>query len=312
MSAPVVVAVVSWNTRELLERCLAALQPDVDSGLASVWVVDNASTDGSADVVPDWATLHASAENLGFGRAVDLVAEQTASPWLVAANADVAPRPGALEALIDAGAADPGAGALAPRLLLPDGSTQHSVFPFPTVPFTAAFALGLAQRAGDRLCLEGHWDPARGRRVPWAIGAFLLLRRAAFAMAGGFGAQRWMYAEDLDLGWRLREAGWATRYVPSAVVEHESAASTGALWGEERTVRWQAATYDWLRATRGPARARAVYALNVAGAAVRARGHDWRAERARGWLDVHRRAWAEGPPQPESSTRAASSPSRTA
>lgn len=299
MSAPVVVAVVSWNTRELLERCLESLAGDVEAGLASVWVVDNGSSDGSAALVAGLPNGIALKENVGFGAAVDLVAARTASPWLVAANADVAVRPGALAALVAAGARDVGAGAVAPRLVLPDGSTQHSVHPFPSVPFVAAFNAGLTPRLlGDRLCLEGHWNPSRARRVPWAIAAFLLIRRSAFLAAGGFGTERWMYAEDLDLGWRLRQAGWATRYEPSAVVDHESAAATSALWGDERTVRWQAATYDWLRRTRGPARARAVYSLNVVGASARARGSGWEAERARGWLDVHRRAWAEGAPSP--------------
>ena len=298
MGAPVVVAVVSWNTRALLERCLASLRADVDAGLAEVWVVDNASSDGSVSVVPDWANVMALTENVGFGAAVDLVAERTASPWLVAANADVAVRPAALERLL--GAARPDDGAVAPRLILPDGSTQHSVYPFPSVGFTAAFNAGLATWAGETLCLEGFWDPEVARRVPWAIAAFLLLRRGAFAQAGGFGAERFMYAEDLDLGWRLRQAGWHTRYEPGAEVEHESAASTSAAWGEERTVRWQAATYDWIRRTHGDASARAVYALNVAGARVRARGGDWRAQRARGWLDTHRRAWREGAPSPSS------------
>jgi GT2 family glycosyltransferase len=311
MSAPVVVAVVSWNTRELLERCLESLRADAEAGLADVWVVDNASTDASAQVVPDWARCVALEENVGFGAAVDLVAERTSSPWLVAANADVAVTAGALAALVEAGAQDPCAGALAPRLVLPDGTTQHSVYPFPSVPFAAAFNVGLAQRFGDRLCLEGHWNADRARRVPWAIAAFLLVRRAAYAQVGGFGSERWMYAEDLDLGWRLHRHGWSTRYVPAAVVQHESAASTSALWGEERTVRWQAATYDWLRRARSPLAARAVYSLNVAGAAVRGRGSGWQAERSRRWADVHRRAWREGAPQ-ASSTRAASSPSRTA
>ena len=73
-------------------------------------------------------------ENLGYGRAINLVAERTTSEWLAIANADVALRPGALERLMAAGDADPGAGVIAPRLILPDGSTQHSAWAFPTVP----------------------------------------------------------------------------------------------------------------------------------------------------------------------------------
>jgi GT2 family glycosyltransferase len=105
--------------------------------------------------------------------------------------------------------------------------------------------------------------------VPWAIGAFLLVRRAAWDAVGGFDPEQWMYAEDLDLGWRLHRAGWATRYEPRAVVDHHEAAATAQAWGEERTERWQRATYAWMLRRRGLARTRAAAAMNVAGAAAR-------------------------------------------
>jgi N-acetylglucosaminyl-diphospho-decaprenol L-rhamnosyltransferase len=94
VSAPVAVAVVSWNTRELLAGCLRSLAPEADAGRAEVWVVDNASSDGSPELVRDefpWAQLVASDENLGFGRAVNAVAERTESDWIAPANADAKP-----------------------------------------------------------------------------------------------------------------------------------------------------------------------------------------------------------------------------
>ena len=133
---PVTVAVVSWNTRELLLRCLSSLARDVESGLASVWVVDNGSTDGSLEAArkaAPWAEVVNAGENLGFGRAVNRVAERTESPWIVAANADVAPEPGALATLVEAGH-ESEVGCVAPRLILPNGETQHSAYPFPTIP----------------------------------------------------------------------------------------------------------------------------------------------------------------------------------
>ena len=69
---PIAVAVVSWNTRDLLDACLASLKPAVDDGLAEVWVVDNASEDGSPELVRDhhpWVKLEARPDNLGFGKA---------------------------------------------------------------------------------------------------------------------------------------------------------------------------------------------------------------------------------------------------
>ncbi len=281
----VVAAVVSHNTRDLLERCLAAL------GGVETWVVDNASTDGSAEVVRPPARLIASRENLGFGRAVNRVAAQAGDwDWLVVANADTAPEPGALDALLRAGAADPGAGALAPRLVRPDGTTQHSVHPFWSPGFALRFNTGLHPRAwAEEHCLEGAWDPDRPRRVPWAIGAFLLLRRQAWDEAGGFDPAQWLYAEDLDLGWRLAAAGWATRYVPEARVRHEESASIAPLWGEERVDRWMAATYEWLHRRRGRTRATAVAALSASGALARAAlaRDPWRRRMERRWARLH-------------------------
>jgi len=281
----VAVAVVSWNTRDLLRDCLRSL---VDEPLAEVWVVDNASTDGSAAMVAQEfpsVRLVASDRNLGFGPAVNLVASKTAAPWLAPANADIELRPGALGALLDAGERRPRAGILAPRLELPSGETQHSVYAFPTIPFTARFNLGFHRRIGDRLCLEGFWDPSRERDVDWAIGAFLLVRRAAWDAAGGFDQGQWMYAEDLDLGWRVARAGWSTHYVPSARVLHHASAATTQAWGDERTLRWLRSTYAWMLRRRGLARTRITAAINVAGAYARARNPYFRM-----WGGLHRRA----------------------
>src|SRR3954451_15774620 len=96
MAGPITVAVVSWNTRDLLRRCLNSLRDD----RLEVWVVDNSSDDGSARLVREefpGVRLLALDENIGFGRAVNLVADQTASEWLLVANADVTLAPGALD-----------------------------------------------------------------------------------------------------------------------------------------------------------------------------------------------------------------------
>ena len=302
--AAVAVAVVSWNTRDLLDRCLRSLRSEADAGRAEVWVVDNGSTDGSPELVRErhpWVHLVESGENLGFGRAVHLVAERTAAAWSAPSNADVALREGALERLLATGEADGGAGVVAPRLVLPDGRTQHSVWAFPTVFATVLQNLGpwiVPRRLGDRFALRDMWRPDRARRVPWAVGAFLLVRRSAWDEVGGFDAGQWMSAEDLDLGWRLRQAGWATRYEPRAVVDHEESAATGRVWGDDLPIHWQRCAYAWMLRRRGRARTVAVGLLNLGGSAARlvvfsalarARGGHWagRAGPLRRWTLVH-------------------------
>ncbi len=301
----VTIAVVSWNSRELLLRCLRSLAPEVETGRAEVWVVDNGSADGSADAArhaAPWAEIVASRENLGFGPAVNLVARRTESEWIAPANADVALEPGALGALLAAGA-DPRVGCVAPRLIEPSGKTQHSAYPFPGLGFTLLFNLGLHEaipRLADHLCLEGHWNPDQPRAVPWAIGAFLCIRRTAFDEAGGFDDERWLYAEDLDLGWRLNRRGWVTRYEPGARVLHAEGAATTPVFGERKTESFMAATYATIRRALGPRRAAIIGWMNVAGAAgrllwmepVAAVSPRWRHRRdvTRRWLRAHLRA----------------------
>ena len=271
---PVTVAVVSWNTRALLLRCLDSLRPEVDAGRAVVVVVDNASADGSAAAAragAPWAQVIALGVNRGFGAAVNLVAAGSATPWLIAANADVALRPGALTALLAAGR-DPRAGAVAPKLILPGGAVQDSVGPLPSPTQALELALGLHRLLpgrGARRCLPGQWDPERAREVPWAIAALLLLRRSAFDAVGGFDERQWMYAEDLDLGWRLRQAGWTTRYEPTAVVDHASGAATALAFGDRRRERFMRETYAVIERRRGRRVARVTAAINVVGAALR-------------------------------------------
>lgn len=272
----VTVAVVSWNTRSLLADCLRSLWSSVEAGRAEVWVFDNASTDGSPEMVREsfpWARLVASSENLGFGAGVNEIARRTATPWIAPANADISLAPDALSILLEEGARHPEAGAIAPRLILPDGSTQHSCYPFPTVPFTLAYltgATGRSRRLARRWHIGPGFDGAHSQEVPWAVGAFLLVRRRAWDEVGGFDDAQWMYAEDLDLGWRLMKAGWRTRYSSRARVHHVEAAATNQAWGGARHLRWHASTYSWLARRRGLRYAQLLAVVNVVGFLLRA------------------------------------------
>lgn len=275
-TAAVTIVVVSWNTRALLAQCLDALRADAVAGLADVWVVDNASSDGSADLVRSgypWVHLIASSENLGFGAAVNLVAARAHTAWIAPANADTRVTPGALRRLLVAGDEHPEAAILAPRLILPDGTTQHSVYPFPTVPFTAAYVSGAvahSRRLARHWCIDAGFDPEIERDVDWAVGAFLVVRRSAWETVGGFDGEQWMYAEDLDLGWRLHKAGYRSRYVPGARVHHAESSATAQAWGGERYARWHASTYAWMARRRGWPLMRLVAAINVLGHLLRA------------------------------------------
>jgi N-acetylglucosaminyl-diphospho-decaprenol L-rhamnosyltransferase len=273
--ARVAIAVVSTNLRELLAPCLLSMQEEVDSGLAEVWVVDNASSDGSLEMVRSdfpWVNLIPLDRNMGYGRAVNLVAERSTTPWIAPANEDIELRPGALERLLQTGEDNADAAIVAPRLELPNGSTQHSVHPFPTLGVTALVNVGahrLSRRLADRLCMPPDWDPARPREVPWAIATFMVIRRDAFEEVGGFSADQFIHAEDLDLGWRLARAGWKARFEPRATVFHVGSAATRKAFGEDLWPRWMAASYSWMARRRNLGVAWSVAVVNVAGALAR-------------------------------------------
>ena len=224
--------------------------------------------------------------NVGFGPAVNLVAARTSAPFVAPANADIQLRPGALRALFDAAGRHPRAGILAPRLEL-------AVRRDPALGLClsrrcrsrCAFNLGLANRFGDRLCLEGHWNAEGERDVDWALGAFL--RRAS----RGLGRRRRVRRAAVDVrggprpGLARGAPGYSTRYVPSARVLHHASAATTQAWGDERTLRWLRSTYWWLLRRRGLSRTRATALINVLGAYARARDPYFRM-----WGGLHRRA----------------------
>lgn len=275
MAAQVAIAVVSTNTKDLLAPALRSMEPEHREGRAEVWVVDNASTDGSPEMVErefPWVNLVALEENLGYGRAVNLVADRTDTPWIAPANEDIELEPGALEALIATGAAHPEAGTVAPRLVHPDGATQHSVFSFPTLRFTILFNLGLVRLTdgiADRYLVQGRWNPERPREVDWAIATFYLVRREAWDQVDGFDRDQFMHAEDLALAWKLADRGWRTRYEPDARIRHVGQVASQRAFGPDLNVRYMAATYGWMARNKGIHFARATAVVNWLGAAAR-------------------------------------------
>lgn len=179
---------------------------------------------------------------------------------------------GALDALIAAGGRRPECGALAPRLVLPSGETQRSVFRFPHLLDQLLVVVGahcISNRVSRRLDVQRVSCPPVEYEVDYAMGAFLVLRRNAFDAVGGFDERQWMYAEDMDLSWRLRRAGWTTLYVPTVTIRHVGGAASDVAFASEAPTRTLAALYAWLERRRGRRRMLAFVAINLAGATLR-------------------------------------------
>lgn len=225
------VAVVSYNTRDILATCLESL---VSAGVEDVTIVDNGSTDGTIELVREHFPsfrLKLSDKNRGYGAAAnDAIRDSTCSAVLVL-NSDTVVRPGALALLTDYLTAHPEAGLVGPRLVNPDDSLQRSCFPFPGL-FDALVSetgthrlLGLIP--GVRQLFLRTWSHDRARRVPWVLGAALAIRLSAFATVGGFDEEIFMYGEEVDFARRLSAAGYETHFTPSATIMHIRGGSSG-------------------------------------------------------------------------------------
>jgi N-acetylglucosaminyl-diphospho-decaprenol L-rhamnosyltransferase len=224
--------IVSYNYGDLLEPSVRSVVEDTSAGAPDVVVVDNASTDGSADALraamPEVRTL-AAPGNVGYARGANFGIAATDTPFVAVLNGDLELKPGVAAAMLDALAADPRLGAVGPRVLNLDGSTYPSARRDPGwfVAFAHA-ALGLVWRTNPwtRRYRQLDVDPDQPRSVDWVSGSAMWLRREALDDVGGWDERYFMYMEDFDLCLRLRRAGWHIRYDPAGSVVHVQGAST--------------------------------------------------------------------------------------
>ena len=215
----------SWNSLELLPRCLASL---ADQGVeVELMVVDNGSSDGSVEWLEREGAPHVSLpRNAGFAAAVNLGAARTRAQTILALNADTALEPGCLGRLLDALEADPALGGVQPRILqLEDGDGAQ-----PDPHSARLYSAGQALTADGRAVETGAGE-AQPPRLPGVhevfgvCGAACLLRRQLFTGLGGYDERYFAFYEDVDLNVRARIAGWRFAYVPEAVVWHLGNAS---------------------------------------------------------------------------------------
>jgi len=218
------VVVVSFEARETLLAGLGALRAHTSLPLELV-VVDNASTDGSADAVrasdPE-ALVIANAENVGFARACNQGWRASRAPHVLFLNPDAEVTPGAVETLARLLEDRPAVGAAGPRTRGSDGTIQVSAGPDLT-PLAELrqrrLVLGVARREAQALA-QAEALHAREHDPAWISGSCLVVRRTALEAVGGFDERFFLYEEDADLCRRLREAGWRVVFTPEAEVKH--------------------------------------------------------------------------------------------
>ena len=222
------IVIINWNTKEFLARCLQSLRKAGEDLESEVFVVDNASTDGSAAMVQEkfsWVQLVENKKNVGFARANNQAIGLSRGGYVLLLNSDTAVHQGALETLVQFMEVHPQAGGCGPRLLNPDGSLQSSCHPMLT-PWREFWRLMFLDRLWHRATyVQERWDQETPRRVEVIKGACLLLRRDALNQVGLLDERYFLYTEEMDLCYRLAQAGWELWWVPRAVVRHYGQAS---------------------------------------------------------------------------------------
>jgi GT2 family glycosyltransferase len=229
VSSEVAGVVVTHGPHPGLDRCLAALAPQVDE----LVVVANPPAPKVAE------RLLVNERALGFAANANRGIAETGAPFVIVANPDTEPRPGAVELLRKFAETHPRAGIVGPQLLFPDGRWQASRRRFPTVRGTVVRRTPLRtilrpETRHDHYMLKDR--PTEPAPADWMLAAFLLLRREVLDELGGFDEGFRLYGEDIDLCYRAAKAGWERWYVPQAVVSHVHEAVTDHRFLTRRTL----------------------------------------------------------------------------
>lgn len=223
------IVIVSWNTRELLAQCLESVFANPLTDPFEVIVVDNASADGSDGLVAaqfPQVRLIARNENVGFALGNNEAIPLCQGEYILLLNPDTVVKPDALTALVQFLDAHSEAGAVGSRLLNPDGTLQTSCYPAPTLPreLWRLFHLDVIRPYGE---YNMHtWPTDTARRVDVIKGASLMFRRTVLETVGFLDGRYFMYSEEVDLCYRVRQAGWHLYWVPQSQVIHYEGQST--------------------------------------------------------------------------------------
>ena len=232
MSARWAAVVVNYEAGDLLTRSVTSLLADASGGEPEVVVVDNGSTDGSVarlrETCPD-VTVVAPDHNRGYAAAANIGIAATTAPIIAVCNCDIRVTPGSAAVVLARFEAEPDLGALGPAIFNVDGTRYPSARAIPRLGDAVGHGLlGLVKRDNrfTRRYRELDADPSLPRDVGFVSGAEIWLRRSALEQIGGWDDGYFMYVEEVDLCWRLRNAGWRIAYEPSASLEHVQGAST--------------------------------------------------------------------------------------
>ena len=221
------ICIVSWNTRDLLKKCLASIYKHPPSCDFEIFVADNNSSDGTPDMVARYfpqVFLIKNKENLGFAGANNQIIEKAKGKYILLLNPDTEVFEGSIDILIDLLDKNPGAGVVAPKLLNSDGSLQRSCMGFPTLGAMTMRQLFLETllpfNPYTKKYLMTGFKHDRLAEVDQPMGACLLVRKEIIDKLGAFDPQYYMFFDEVDLCFRIKKAGWKIFFDPAPSVMH--------------------------------------------------------------------------------------------
>jgi len=252
------IIIVNWNSAALLRKCLQSILSNSAGCDLELLVIDNASYDGSAKLMSKEfpaLTFIQSTKNLGFAGGNNVAFQQSQGRYVLFLNPDTEVVGDALNAMLTVLRTRQDAGVVGPKLVNPDLSVQIDCMrAFPTIlnqlfdSSLTRIVFGTFNFAGVKPVIKQSGDPVSVEMLP---GTCVMLRREVFEEAGRFNEKYFMYAEDVELNYRVKAAGWTNYYVSKAVVVHHGGSSS-----EQKsesffsTVMIREAVWEFLRASR--------------------------------------------------------------
>ena len=220
------IVIVSYNVADILDKCLVSIREETTRPY-EILVVDNASSDRSVAIIkeshPD-VILIRNRNNAGFARASNQAIRKARGRYLLLLNPDTLILHNAVDRLVTFMDLHPEAGACGPRNLHPDGSLQHNCHCFPSLFLRLIEHLQLQRLYPEnRICGREHftyWNFESVRSVDWITGCSLMIRREALDGVGHLDENYFLYSEEVDLCYRLKQAGWKTLFDPQASIVH--------------------------------------------------------------------------------------------
>jgi GT2 family glycosyltransferase len=267
------VVIVSYRSKRLLRECLRSLRDHPASGGMTVRVVDNASADGTAEMVrrefPE-VILTVEPLNVGFGAASNIAIRAGSAPYVLCLNPDTQVTAGALDRMVGLMEERIKLGISGCRLVLRDGTFDYAAKrSFPTPVSALGHFTGIGRQRDSGLLAAYRAPEVESGPVDAVNGAFMLMRRSALDEVGLFDEGYWMYMEDLDLCFRFAQAGWVTWYEPSVTVIHIKAGSSGTVRSPRLNYAFHYGMYRFYRKYYAPSRSKVLSAAIYSGISVK-------------------------------------------